>query len=71
MPSDLGRKFTLTEVDRSRLKLAREAQDFSHKQLAAKLCLSHSYIAQLEENQLTVFLRMSTRCRLPQKWELP
>jgi len=58
---------TLPEVDGDKLKLAREALGLSQKELAAKLCLSHLHIAQLEANQLAIFFTPAHKIQVAKK----
>jgi len=64
---EFRKQSTLAEVDGDRLKLAREALSLSQKELAAKVCLSHRHIAQLEANQLAIFFTHAHKVQVAKK----
>ena len=61
------KQLTLPEVDGDRLKLARESLGLSQQELAAKICLSHRHIAQLEANQLAIFFTPAHKVQVAKK----
>ena len=63
----MRKQSTRTEVDGDKLKLAREAQGLSQKELALKLCLSHQHIAQLESNRLAIFFTPAHKIQVAKK----
>ena len=63
----MKKQLTRTEVDGDKLKLAREAQGLSQKELALKLCLSHQHIAQLEGNRLAIFFTPAHKIQVAKK----
>jgi transcriptional regulator with XRE-family HTH domain len=63
----MNKQTAIIEVDGSRLRLAREAQNLTLKELALKLCLSKEHIAQLENNQSVIFFTVAHRIQVAKK----
>ncbi len=63
----INKKSTLPEINGHKLKLARESVGLSQGDLAAKLCLSHRHIAELEANQLTIFFSPAHKVQVAKK----
>jgi transcriptional regulator with XRE-family HTH domain len=55
------------EIDGSRLKVERESQGMSLKDLALKVCLSHQHITQLENNQSVIFFTTAHKIQVAKK----
>lgn len=54
-------------IDGDTLKLAREIQGLTLKELAAKVCLSHQHIAQLEGDSLAIFFTLDHKIQVAKK----
>jgi transcriptional regulator with XRE-family HTH domain len=63
----MNKQTAIIEVDGSRLRLAREAQNLTSKELALKLCLSKEHISQLENNQSVIFFTVAHRIQVAKK----
>jgi len=63
----MKKNITIFEVDGLKLQLTRESKGLSKKELALKVCLSKEHIAQLENNQSTIFFTASHKIQVAKK----
>ncbi|SMC67984.1 helix-turn-helix domain-containing protein [Polynucleobacter kasalickyi] len=63
----MTKQFPNIDVDGDQLRFAREAKGLTLKELGLKVCLSHQHIAQLENNQATIFFTPSHKIQVAKK----
>jgi transcriptional regulator with XRE-family HTH domain len=63
----MNKQTATIEVDGSKLRLAREAQNLTSKELALKVCLSKEHISQLENNQSVIFFTVAHKIQVAKK----